>query len=322
MEGEKMLDRRQCLRRGILVGAALCAPECIALASQTQGKPEVSFKTQTPVRALVAWYSPTGNTRRYALLAGKCLEKLGLHADVMEYRDIPVESLPGYDLILIGCPVHNWDIPVNIQQWLRKIPAINGAAVGAFVSYGGPEGNQHNAACSALELLAAKKGLVVGMGEFMNMGTFPTPNWDYKGQREHSHLPNQQTFEEVRRFVASCVANTRNGLSLTVNKNCNFREMLKLLPSIALTKMLIDRHEIDTSKCIRCNACARNCPAGAIGPEKNAVDRKACLLCFGCFNTCPVQAVKMNFRKQELYGYQEFLRRNAIVTMEPDALRM
>jgi ferredoxin/flavodoxin len=304
----------------MLAGVALCAPGCMGLVSEAKAKPEPSLKTQAPTRALVAWYSPTGNTRRYARLAGKCLEKAGLAVDVLEYRDVSADKLRDYELILVGSPVYNWDIPENIRKWLQGIPAVPGTAVGAFVSFGGPEGNQQNAACSILELLEAKQGAPVGRGEFMNIGTFPTPHWDYKGQREHSHLPDQHTFDAVRRFAADCVENTQNGLILKVRRRLTARDILTWLPVVALGKLFIDKHEINASTCIRCGTCAKLCPAGAIGPEKTVVDRRKCLLCFACFNNCPTQAVTMRLNKQELYNYPEFLRRNNITPMEPEEL--
>ena len=124
----------------------------------------------------------------------------------MEYREADAASLPAYDIIMIGTPVYNYDTPVNVRDWLKKIPSIDGTAVSAYVSFGGPEGNQHNAACTILEILAEKGGVPVGLDHFMNMSSAPLPEWNAPGQLEHKHLPNKETYERVRAYAKKCLA--------------------------------------------------------------------------------------------------------------------
>jgi ferredoxin len=47
-----------------------------------------------------------------------------------------------------------------------------------------------------------------------------------------------------------------------------------------------------TDKCIRCGACAAECPVQCIsaGDEKFVIDASACISCGTCQGVCPVEA--------------------------------
>ena len=46
----------------------------------------------------------------------------------------------------------------------------------------------------------------------------------------------------------------------------------------------------DETKCIKCNLCRKNCPAGAISPEIK-VDNSKCIRCNACIELCPKKAI-------------------------------
>lgn len=312
-----METRKKFLQKCTAVLAAITIPGFLSRCSKVSDEP---FKTQEPKKGVVLWYSQSGNTRRYARLIGKTWEKLGLEVDAMEYRDIKPASLKKYDIIMIGTPVHNYDTPVNVKRWLEKIPDITGTAVFSFVSFGGPEGNQHNAASTLLELMADKKGIPAGMSYFMNMSSFPVPEWDAPGQLEHRHLPDGNTYNSVRSFAKKCIDDLKQGKRMEVDRHIALREFFSILPLAWLTKLFIGKHEIDREKCINCGTCEKVCPSGSISPSFTEVKRDDCLLCFGCFNNCPEQAVIMTLGGKSIYNFPEFLKRNKIVIKEPGGL--
>lgn len=49
---------------------------------------------------------------------------------------------------------------------------------------------------------------------------------------------------------------------------------------------------INKEHCIRCEECARQCPAHAIHIENMSIDFKKCKMCFCCFELCPQNAVE------------------------------
>ena len=49
-----------------------------------------------------------------------------------------------------------------------------------------------------------------------------------------------------------------------------------------------------TDACVKCGACADNCPVEAIseGDEKYVIDADVCVSCGACADNCPVEAIE------------------------------
>ena len=321
-----MENRREFIRKSVVL---LASAQVSAVASaETQEYDFASaeireynpLKSHNPKRVLVLWYSQTRNTRRYGLLISKTLEKLGLSVDALDIRELKTERIKQYDMIIVGSPVFYYQVPENVTDWLKQIPEINGVPVASYVSYGGPEGNQHNVASSILELLVEKGGVPVGMRAFKNIGTYPLSNWKSRGVQENLHLPNADTYEEVREFAKVLITHVSKGESYKIVKESSFREFSTHFNPVWWTSLGIEEHTIDKSKCVECGTCMRACPTGAVDPFKGKVDRDACILCFGCLNNCTSNAVHIIHRGQKIYGFTQFLRKNRIQIKEPREL--
>jgi hypothetical protein len=137
-----MENRRNFIKKSAMLCAALSLP----LPAQARAV-QRELKTRNPKRALVLCYSQSGFTSRYGRLMACILKDRGLTVDLADMRSFDKKRLADYDLILIGSPVFYYDIPSNVSDWLAAMPKITGTPVAAFVSFGGPEGNQHNALC-------------------------------------------------------------------------------------------------------------------------------------------------------------------------------
>jgi ferredoxin/flavodoxin len=309
-----MDTRRYFIKKIAIVTAALCLPvslPCENLAAYPD------LKTRNPKRVLVLWYSQTGQTRRYARLIGCILEGKGLTVDARDMQEFDKKLLTNYDLIVFGTPVFYYDTPSNVSEWLKTIPSIEGTPVAAFVSFGGPEGNQYNSSSHILKLLAGRGGVPVGRDTFRNVASYPTPKWDNPKQISGQHLPDAGTYDQVRRFTAEVMKRIARGETISVGYEVALREGLSLLPLVWMNKKAISKHTVDAKKCIGCQTCVRKCPTKAINPSKQTVNRDKCLACFGCLNNCPADAVVMEYRGERLYGFPEYLKRNKITIMEP-----
>ena len=49
-----------------------------------------------------------------------------------------------------------------------------------------------------------------------------------------------------------------------------------------------------TDACVKCGACADNCPVEAIseGEDKYVIDADTCVSCGACCDNCPVEAIE------------------------------
>ena len=313
-----METRRTFVKKCAILGAALSLPSCLP------GKSRASYeelKTRNPSRALVLWYSQTGLTGRYGRQIACILQEKGLAVTARDLREFDGRRLPQDALIIFGSPVFYYDIPSNVSDWLAAIPAVKGTPVASYVSFGGPEGNQEHAASHILDLLADKGGVPIGLEAFMNVAAYPTPTWDSPGHMAHRHLPNDDTYAQVRRFSDELLNRVSRGETIPIVYHVRVRDFLRFLPLVSLNKLGITRHEVDRSKCIRCQTCVKKCPTAAIAPELGKVEKEKCLACFGCLNNCPAEAVVMEYTGKRLYGFPEFLRRNRITIREPEEFR-
>jgi ferredoxin/flavodoxin len=314
-----MESRRSFLAKGAAAAAVLSIGPlaCCHFKTQEAAGP---LATKEPRKAIVLWFSQTGFTERYGKLIARRLEMAGLTVDAGEIRRMEPSSLPSYDLIVFGSPVFHYDIPPNVKQWLDETPSIDGRAVAAFVSFGGPEGNQYNAACSVLEPLTKRGGVPVGLSSFMNLATFPYPDWKGPGIQENLHLPDEGTYNQVRAFSAGILDRIRQDFPITFSRKFTLRENLSVLPLAGILKLYTE-HTINQEKCIGCGTCVRKCPVKAISLVKGTIDREHCLGCFGCFNNCPTGAMEMTMSGKPLYSFIKFRAQNKLTVVEPAELQ-
>ena len=313
-----MENRRSFIKKSSMSLMALSLP-ITGLASCTPRQNQEPFAPLKPKNALVFWYSQTGNTARTGRVIARELEASGLKVDAGEYRQIDKAILNHYDLIVAGSPVYYYDVPENFQTWLRTIPEITGIPVASYVTFGGEGGNTHNTACTLLELLHSKGGVPVGLHTFGNMSAFAL-TWSYGNEErvlKYSHLPDQHSFSAMRQYAVSILSRVETGQPVEIDREADFRELIKTNPSIWFTKLFIGKHEIDKNLCTGCETCLGKCSVEAIDLPNYRVDTDRCIACLGCVNNCPEGAVDMEFMGKKVYGYHEFLDRNHIRVAEP-----
>ncbi len=313
-----MEDRRLFLKKSALTLMTLSMP--MVLSCKTGAT--IKMNPKKPKKAVVFWYSQTGNTERAGRLIAETLKNNSLKVEASEYREIDPESVADYDLIIAGSPVYYYDVPANFKKWLHSLPGIVGIPCAAYVTFGGTGGNQHNTACTLLELLSDKGGAPVGMETFGNMSTFAITWSSGNANRvlQYKHLPDEDSYGRMRDFASSVLNRAKLGQQIEIDKEIDFRDLIKNSPSIWSTKLFISRHTINREKCVECGTCVKKCPADAIDLSKYYVDTDRCIACLGCVNNCPAQAVDMAFMGKEIYGYKEFVRRNRIQVPVPKEL--
>lgn len=311
----KTKGRRTFLKQGSLSLLALSIPATPGCKNRIYPAPALN----KPESAAVVWYSQTGNTARAGRVIAQTLEAQGLRVMAGEYRQVDKASLAACDLVIAGSPVYYYDVPENFKTWLAGIPEMQGRPVAAYVTFGGAGGNQHNTACTLLELLAKRGGAPVGLNAFGNMPTFAL-TWSYGNTArvlKYRHNPDRKTYAAIRAFARDILAAVDGGQSMEIAREFNYRDFIKSDPSIWGTKLFIDKHTINREKCIDCHTCTEKCPVGAIDLPNYQVNRERCILCLGCVNNCPEQAIDMVFMGKPVYGYHEFKRRYNIVIPDP-----
>jgi ferredoxin/flavodoxin len=315
-----MKNRRTFLKMSSMALCSTMLPSCASVTVKADQK--VKLSTTDPKSAVVCWYSQTGNTARTGRLIAETLKNKGLNVLQGDYRDLDQSQIPDYDIIIMGSPIFYYDVPENFKTWLREMPEIKDKPSVAYVTFGGTGGNQHNTACTLLNLLVEKGGVPIGFDMFGSMSSFAI-TWSYGNEDRvlaYKHMPDHTSYDAMRAFAGDVLDRIHNGQIVEFNKGMDFREWIKTSPSIWLTQLFISQHTINESSCIECGTCIEKCPVGAIDLEGKKVNGDRCIACLGCINNCPAQAVEMVFMGKDVYGLKEFVKRNNIDIPQPREL--
>ena len=87
------------------------------------------------MKALVAYYSQTGNTEK---IAHAIYDAIPVAKEIKPVDD--VESAQGYDIIFCGFPVHAHGVPGKAQPFIKGLPA--GQKIAFFSTHGSLRGGQ------------------------------------------------------------------------------------------------------------------------------------------------------------------------------------
>jgi NAD(P)H dehydrogenase (quinone) len=89
-------------------------------------------------KALVSYYSRTGNTRKMAARIAETLAAEGLAVDLKKVEDTAAEDLLGYDCIVLGSPTYYgtmaWEVKRLLDESVRFHGKLRGKVGGAFTS--------------------------------------------------------------------------------------------------------------------------------------------------------------------------------------------
>ncbi len=282
------------------------------------------MKTNKVKRGLVVWYSQTGNTARIGKLIAATWKREGIKTDSGDYRDLAGINPADYDVIAVGSPVYYYEVPENFRKWIEGISNLEGTPAASFVTFGGEGGNQYNTAFSLLELISGRGGVPVGMGMYGSMSAFALTWASGNVERvlKYKDQPDNSVYSDVRKYAKEILARVKNGESFEASDKFSFRNIISGGVAIGGTKLMITGHHVNRDKCISCGTCVEKCPVNAIVPDKGFVDTGKCIACLGCVNNCPVSAVEMKFMGKDVYGFNEFLKRNNIVIKEPEELTL
>jgi ferredoxin/flavodoxin len=316
--------RRTFLKKSLLAATALSVtplPSCVTMSTT---KAKVPMKSGQVNRALVLWYSQTGHTRRCGEVLAKRLAQNGLIVEFSDIRDFQKENIINFDLLVLGSPVFYYDTPDYVKEFIKLLPGLKGMPVASYVTFGGPEGNQDNANYSILQLLSEKNGVPVAGNSFRSLSSFPLA-WSKDKVNEKTwsarHLPDENTFQSVRDYADAILGQIKENQPELFVKTLTLREFSTFFGPEWWTKQLVKNHSIIEDNCVQCGACVEKCPVNAIDLAQYHVDTDACVLCFGCINTCEYRAVHMEYSKETVIGFKQFLEQHNIELYLPGELK-
>ncbi|MBI9074649.1 MAG: EFR1 family ferrodoxin [Desulfatibacillum sp.] len=261
--------------------------------------------------ALVLYHSNTGNTATLAKEAAQTLEAQGWLVN-----QIPLgkahEGLPGKkpDLVLVGTPIHFWQVPVPAVGMIRNLPDFGGAGAFVFLTYGTVfDGNAPYQLAMEIEKKGAK---VLGGASVMAPHNFKINATqrlgdafdDFgKGQPDARVLAD---FRATVRSVAAKVEGNVNGFDINALRSPKpVITFLDGLMPVSMQRSALPKVQWVEESCTDCGKCIRNCTTGSIQARdgKIVTNHSTCFRCYQCLWTCEFQA-----RTANLEGMAKMLR--------------
>jgi len=104
------------------------------------------------MKAVIIYWSATGNTKKVAVTIHDTLKENGIEVELKTIKESPDTDLFDYDLVFIGSPSYMWAPPDPVLEWVKQrmdfyrkqetikpsSPAIPGKRAVVFVTYSGP----------------------------------------------------------------------------------------------------------------------------------------------------------------------------------------
>ncbi|MBN2380539.1 EFR1 family ferrodoxin [candidate division WOR-3 bacterium] len=236
-------------------------------------------------RALILFFTGTGNTWFLADSITKELRKRGFKADMIALERSGGLDPDTFELLGIGFPVYSGCFPYNIWRFVRDLKNVHGKP--AFVFSTKAQATPGSEALLA-RLLARKGYRVLSARSFIA----PSNETLLLGPEDISKPEVLKKLERVKNEVPGFVEDMFAGNGV-IEKDNTFMLLSSLVSGLAfylntgyLTNLKV------TDKCSRCGLCEEICPAGNIGSSLTRPRfRNRCLVCERCVNFCPQRSI-------------------------------
>lgn len=232
-------------------------------------------------------FSATGTTQ-------KCVEKvcagLGmkpiLELNLADHLKTELPEFAAGDIVLVGVPVYGGRVPAVVADAISNLKG-NGAAAIAMVVYGNRD--YDDALLELTDSLSEKNFQVVGAGAFIAQHSiFP------KVGASRPDLSDEQC---LVKFGKECIMAISEGCRSSQVPYIKGKKPYKQMANIVLAPVAKEQD------CVKCGACVRKCPVGAISKDAPWItDTTKCISCGRCITLCSQNARKHSGLKYSIFG--------------------
>jgi ferredoxin len=265
-------------------------------------------------RVALTYFSGTGNTWQVAQLYAEALAERGAEVDLIPIERLMARSngcsFEGYDWLGLGYPIHAWNAPRIVADWLAHVPPGEGLLTFLFVTA---------ARGIAASLAWVRHRMVLRGYDVIHEAPYYTGA--YYLDRAFRDMPPDQHLRRIawlRSDVQEAAIEILAGHERHVHAT---GAAASPLLQIAWRAYLwgcrrAGRHFFADARCTHCGLCVATCPTHniALRPEPAGVEESApsgspllfgnaCTLCLRCVSICPEEAVQFTRRTIELGRY-------------------
>jgi ferredoxin len=262
-------------------------------------------------RALVLYYTCSGNTLKIAQNTEEILKYLNWEvrrSNLCSYKQNGDTFEP--DLLVLGVPVHYWEIPDAALRMIRGLPRFKNTAGFVFSTFG-------KCVCNSVPYNLAKelqaKGVrLMGGGQIAMPHTARLDANTRIGDVETSFGKGEPT-DENREKYKSAIEDIARKVESGDIKEIDVKELKKLHTRGAVANVMnvvmttdmrrnpMPNVQHDSEKCKQCQECIESCDNGAIklaDGNEITIDKKLCRKCYKCIDVCSDQAMYLDWDKE------------------------
>jgi ferredoxin/flavodoxin len=234
----------------------------------------------------VFFFSGTGNTEIVAGLLARELEQQGCRVDTFAIDHVLIQKAPRevsqYDLVGIGHPIHAFNAPRIVFDFIERLPVGQGQRTFVFRDSADPL--WHGGATSMVRARLKRRGYDVF---YENLFVMPANIFIKYDDRLVKQLYNKAVSKARVAAIEILAGRSR------LQRNSVFLRTLGWFSVMeGVGARFFGKHLRASTACTLCNQCARDCPTGNI----SIVDGRVrfgwnCTLCMRCVYRCPVGAI-------------------------------
>jgi flavodoxin/ferredoxin len=240
------------------------------------------------------YFSGTGNTQVVAELLETAFEQHGAQVTTARIEHVLQDKAQfdpqAFDLVGIGHPIHGFDVPRIVYDFVDTLPQAEGKRAFIFKSAGDFVWMNNGASKSIIRRLK-HKGYPVFYDRIICMPSNWAVNYDDAFSKQLCYV----AIAKADHMAAEVLA----GKSRTLRINSLFRWTAKLVSrGEDLVARLFGRMLRITDACIDCGRCVENCPTANIRRQDGKIAfGYSCVFCMRCIYSCPQQAIVPRFGK-------------------------
>ena len=262
------------------------------------------------MKALIIYFSQTGNTKVIANNIQAGILNSGNECDITSIKDVDISMLNNYNIIGFGTPTFFYREPANVQRFIEKMNMMEGKHCFLFCTHGSIIGNTLYYLNDGLR----KKGLQV-------IGTFDTYSessiqfypeiMHTAGHPDEIELNDAFEFGKTICEISSRIQEGESGLvpKFELISNTWWAEHSKrLTPDVLRT--ISPEFTVNFDKCTKCFVCQENCPVDAIDLEASppVIQKEGCISCWYCEKSCPEGAIEADWSQMKKKSRENLLK--------------
>ncbi len=240
----------------------------------------------------IVYFSGTGGTERAALELKKAINNRGIEAAIYSLERENIDDLNHYianiskmELIIILYPVHAFDAPEPIYQFICRLPEGNGIRTAVISVSGGGEVFPNKACRTDCIKALSSKGYAVSYERMLIMpSNIFVETMDHLAMHLLKALPVKAE-HCIKELLEGTIRRTRPQLSSRV-----MTALFKLEKPVA---RLFGSKLTVTEACTSCEWCEKSCPRENIHMKAGKPNfGRECIACLRCIYGCPKSAIK------------------------------